>query len=63
MRPAALVAVLTGSAKLINTEEAAKMSGVSLRRFHQLREENRIPAAAISHGRIVRYFDTDFDSL
>ena len=63
MKPLGLIAVLQGHVKLIDTASAAKLvnGGVSIRRFHQMRVGGDIPAAAVSHGRIVRYFDSDFD--
>lgn len=63
MKPAELISVLLGRVSLIDTAAAAKLvnDGVSVRRFHQMRVAKQLPAPAIDHGRIVRYFDTDFD--
>jgi ABC-type taurine transport system substrate-binding protein len=60
MRPSTMIDVLKGKVKLITTEDAATMLEVSIRRFHQMREEGKTPAPAITRGRIVRYFDSDF---
>jgi len=63
MKPSGLIAVLQGNVKLIDTASAAKLvnGGVSIRRFHQMRAAQEVPAPAVCHGRIVRYFDSDFD--
>lgn len=63
IKPTNLIAALHGRVKLIDTTAAAKLvnGGVSVRRFHQMRERREVPAPAICHGRIVRYFDSDFD--
>jgi plasmid maintenance system antidote protein VapI len=60
MKPSALLSVLNNEVKLITTQQAAETLDVSIRRFHQMREEGKTPAPAISRGRIVRYFDSDF---
>jgi ABC-type taurine transport system substrate-binding protein len=60
MKPSTLMSVLNKEVKLITTEQAATELGVSIRRFHQMREAGKTPAPAISRGRIVRYFDSDF---
>lgn len=63
MEPKNLISVLKGDIELITIAQAALMvnNGISIRRFHQMREAGQLPKPALSHGRIVRYIKSDFD--
>lgn len=62
MKPKDLISVLKGESALITIKEAAALThgGISIRRFHQMREDGQLPNPALSHGRIVRYIESDF---
>lgn len=55
MRPVVLYNVMKGREHLKDAEQAAKIMGLSVRRFHQ----KKAVKAAARHGRIVRYALTE----
>ena len=50
-----LAACIDGKDTLIIVDDAAEKLGISIRRFHQRRAEDKAYAPAAAHGRIVRY--------
>lgn len=63
MRPTLLEACMMKKDSLIDVDEATRILGISVRRFHQRRENERGYESVAHHGRIVRYLRSAIEAM